>query len=398
MSATPPLPPDDPLARAEEALRRVPAPPGPPAETVARTLAALHAGEAKPIFVRRRIPMALLLKIAAAALVAAGGLWYFTGLGPSEATLAFADVANKLRDAHTLAYRMTVRSPELKQPVTTRVLFKEPGLMRSEGPFGQVGIFDLTKHKSLLLEPKTKTAVELVQKGAGVKQPTAETDPARFLERLRQLAEKQGKPAGKKQIDGVTVQGFRVEEKGQDFLIWADPKTKQPVLVETTIPVGKEKIQATVSDIQIDAKLEDSLFRMDIPEGYKAQKMELEVGKPEEDVIRVLRAFAKKSDGQFPKRLEEMLSPGYMTKLFEGEKHPKGSTPPPEFMQLMTSLVHVGMFRQTLQGGYGYRGEGVKLGDKDKIVFWYKPEGAKEYRAVFGDLHAADVPADRLPK
>ena len=41
--------------------------------------------------------------------------------------------------------------------------------------------------------------------------------------------------------------------------------------------------------------------------------------------------------------------------------------------------------------------EGVKLGDADKIVFWYQPKGKETYRAVFGDLHAADVAADRLP-
>src|SRR5262249_21963893 len=49
MSAIPPPPqPDDPLARAEEALRDTPVPDGPSEETIARTLAALRAADERP--------------------------------------------------------------------------------------------------------------------------------------------------------------------------------------------------------------------------------------------------------------------------------------------------------------------------------------------------------------
>jgi hypothetical protein len=43
---------------------------------------------------------------------------------------------------------------------------------------------------------------------------------------------------------------------------------------------------------------------------------------------------------------------------------------------------------------HGYKPEGVKLGDRDKIIFWYRPE---KNRAVLGDLHIADVTAGQLP-
>ena len=41
---------------------------------------------------------------------------------------------------------------------------------------------------------------------------------------------------------------------------------------------------------------------------------------------------------------------------------------------------------------------GVKLGDADKILFWYRPEGAANYRVIYGDLHVSDVTEDRLPE
>jgi hypothetical protein len=56
------------------------------------------------------------------------------------------------------------------------------------------------------------------------------------------------------------------------------------------------------------------------------------------------------------------------------------------------------MARQSLKDGFGYRPDGVKLGDADKILFWYRPDGATSYRALYGDLHGAAVSADKLPE
>jgi hypothetical protein len=56
------------------------------------------------------------------------------------------------------------------------------------------------------------------------------------------------------------------------------------------------------------------------------------------------------------------------------------------------------MATRSLKEKFGYRSDGVKLGDADKILFWYRPDGAAGYRALFGDLHADDVTADKLPE
>jgi hypothetical protein len=32
-----------------------------------------------------------------------------------------------------------------------------------------------------------------------------------------------------------------------------------------------------------------------------------------------------------------------------------------------------------------------------QIIFWYQPKDKQTYRALFGDLHAADVTLDQLP-
>jgi hypothetical protein len=59
-------------------------------------------------------------------------------------------------------------------------------------------------------------------------------------------------------------------------------------------------------------------------------------------------------------------------------------------------MMRIEMFLRTKKD-HGYRPEGVQRGDRDKIVFWYRPEKADRYIAVHGDLHVANVSADQLP-
>ena len=49
-------------------------------------------------------------------------------------------------------------------------------------------------------------------------------------------------------------------------------------------------------------------------------------------------------------------------------------------------------------GKWGYAGKGVKLGDADKIILWYQPQGSNTYRAIYGDLRVAEVAEEELPK
>jgi len=53
----------------------------------------------------------------------------------------------------------------------------------------------------------------------------------------------------------------------------------------------------------------------------------------------------------------------------------------------------------TVKGSFHYLGKGVKLGDKGRIVCWYKLKGAnaKTRRVVYGDLSVKDVASEDLP-
>jgi outer membrane lipoprotein-sorting protein len=48
------------------------------------------------------------------------------------------------------------------------------------------------------------------------------------------------------------------------------------------------------------------------------------------------------------------------------------------------------------QSDWHYNGSTVKPGDSDTAIFWYKPNGADSYRAIYGDLMIEDIAADDL--
>ena len=387
---TEPYDPADVLARAETALRDAPIPPGPSDETLARTLAALTAAEVRPNRpTEKRRTMSRVMQLAAAILVAAGGLGYLT-YRLAAPSIAFADVAKKIQEAETISCQMTMKTPDLKEPLTMRYLAKGTGQMRFERADGGSTVMDTRQMKILVIEPKSKTAVTMeFKKGAG----GPETGPVNLVQDLRKLADKDGKPVGKKKIGDVEAHGFRVTGGGQEITVWADPKTKLPLVIEGKTNFGGQDMEFTLTDFQLDPKLDEALFRLDPPEGYKLIKLEADDLKPEEDVARILRTYAEKKGGQFPKRLDDwkVLSEVF---IVDPKANPLED---PAIMKFAMSMGRVAAYSMSLKG-FGYKVDGVKLGDGDKIVFWYRPKGADKYRVVYGDLKTGDVTKDKLPE
>jgi outer membrane lipoprotein-sorting protein len=381
----------DPLTRAEAALRDTPVPPGPSEATVARTLAALAAADVRPNRPEhRRRTVSRVLQLAAAVLIAGAGLAYLA-YRLAEPSVAFADVAKKIQEAETFTCQLTMKTPDQKEPLTMRYLARGTGQMRFERPDGGATVMDTRQMKILATDPKMKTAI-LMEFKKGDKGP--QTGPVNLFEELRKLADKDGKPAGKKKIGDVEAHGFRVAKGGQEITVWADPKTKDPVEIEGRTDFGGQPAEFTMTDFRLNPKLEDDLFKLEAPEGYKLIKFEAEDLKPEEEVIRLLRAYAAKKGGQFPKRLDDWKA---LAEVLFADKKANPVDDPEVPMKLAMSMGRLSAYSMSLEG-FGYKGEGVKLGDADKIVFWYKPKGADKYRVVYGDLKTGDVPADRLPE
>ena len=389
--------PEDSLARAEAALRQTAVSPGPSEALDARTLAALGAADGRhEVILRRRKTMRVILSAAAAVLAAAGGLCYFGGVQPGGTSLAFADVAQRLHDAHTLAYQMTAQAPQMKEAMRMQVFLKEPGWIRLEGPGGVVSIArtEAGKLKTLALDPTSKTALVLEGKLPDRRLDGMTDNPMQFVEQLRNLVEKQSQPAGKKKFGAVQALGFRVQEGQQEWLVWADPETRLPVRVEFQMTPDT---RLTFDDFRFNPELKDALFHLDVPDGYKLQPLQVENVTPEEALVRLLRAYATAAGGRFPPRVDDWAAYGKQFREAAGNK--TTAIPSPEVMRDLANVGHAGVFLQeVLKGRYGYRSKGVKLGDAGTILFWYRPANATKYRALCGDLHWADVTTDQLPE
>ncbi len=180
--------------------------------------------------------------------------------------------------------------------------------------------------------------------------------------------------------------------------IWVDPQTRLPVQVEIAGKAGDKRFRSTICDFELDPKLDESLFSLEPPQGYACHRVDLNEPNdkddcsPEAAVAKLLRGFAEKSAGGFPKRLDHWA--GY------DKLNPKGtfkSPTDPALIRMVSTLVRVQMFMLEHKGAYGYKGDGAKLGDSNKIIFWYQLKDKQTYRALFGNLHAADMTLDQLP-
>ncbi len=397
MSTIPPS--DDSLSEAEACLRRIQIPPGPSEETVGRTLAALQAKKrSKGNLLSRRNLMTTSIKIAAAVLVTAGGLIYFAVAPPVKATTAFAEMAQKLSKAHTLSYRTSMEGPDMKEPFKGQCFFKEPNLTRTEMDNESVVIMDGGQGKQLILDPATKSALLLEGKADA---PRAADGGAGLIEHLRKLSEGDAKPVGEKNIGDVRARGYLVNKLGTEMTIWVDPATRMPLRMESVSRFQGKEFRSVASDFQIDVALDDALFKVAPPAGYALRKEESKIIgmdektflNPEQAVADLLRIFAEKTGGTFPKRLDD---PEEFRKMMPQQAQ-KTAIPDSETFRTIQALTRFMMATQALREKFGYTPDGVKLGDADKILFWYRPDGGTSYRAIFGDLHAADVRADKLP-
>jgi len=211
---------------------------------------------------------------------------------------------------------------------------------------------------------------------------------------------------GEKEINGQKAVGFYVKGFNDGLTIWANKKTSLPIRIEIT----EGKTSTVIKNIEFDVPLEESLVSMEVPAGYTMKDIAIhitEVPAPdnhwsnatEEDLVESLRIWAEIIlDGAFPDAIG--------TDHFLKQAAPLGSKmaslrlPVSEGEQLFHKFQRGMIFLQKFEFGvkWGYAGKGVKLGDADKIILWYQPQGSNTYRAIYGDLRVAEVAEEDLPK
>jgi outer membrane lipoprotein-sorting protein len=333
-----------------------------------------------------------IVRIAAALLVAAGttGLVSVMTSGQKGPGVAFADVLEHVQAARTITYTMRIGD----DPTPFRVSRMEPGLIRTEIPGGSVNIMDRNRGKTLVLDTAGKTATLLEIKAGG--QAGGGEDQ---IDRLRHFRGKPEQDLGEQVIEGRPARGFRISAGGWTSAIWVDTRTDLPVRMENRTNFNAEGAKTVVfSDFAFDAPLDESLFRLTPPEGYKIQAIPLDTNRPapvEKDLVDLFGEYARRSGGRFPNDLQ---MPSLLDVLKDIKVTEAGLDEPTKAWVARIGQGIGLVWAMPPDSDARYLGKGVQLGQADRPIFRYRPQGSQTYRVIYGDLTVKDVEAGRIPK
>jgi hypothetical protein len=335
---------------------------------------------------RRIIMRSSITRIAAAAVIIVAVLIGIQQFG--SGTVTFAKVIEPILKARTLILDIIVGDEETG-PVMHETIVGQRIRRVISTQEHVINIFDTDGGKMLTLHTGGKIAVYSDIQGS-LQEETR--DYVAFLRKiitdLQNNPDFEARELGEKEIDGQKVIGFSTDE----FTIWADAETALPVRIEVETPLS-----IVFTNFQFDVPVDESLVSMDVPDGYTEQKNEIDMGtSTEQDLVECLRIWSELLlDGNFPEAIgmTELLK---LAPLVE-ERIGKLEVSSEEGTRKGMTLGKGMLFMMGLKDQH-YAGNGVKLGEADKAIFWYQPEGSETWRVIYGDLRVKDVAPENLPK
>jgi outer membrane lipoprotein-sorting protein len=339
-------------------------------------------------------------KIAAVLLIIVSVVVGIHFLGSTE-SLAWADVVQPILTARTVIFNVVMTEGE-NAPIN-RVMNMGTQRVRMEmlSPDGKtvqvIIIVDYDTSQMLELIPDQKTALLI-----DLKDVPEDIPDDNILETMRSgITELQNdpdvsvEPLGEKEINGRNAKGFRATGPDEEFTVWADPQTALPIRTEQKW----RQLQFVCTDFQFDVEMDESLFSMEIPEGYSAPPMgELSIaGGTEQDLVETLRIWAEVIlDDVFP---EDFSGQVYVDDVNKNRKK-FAKLQQHEKVELGLKLAPGFIFVQLLkaENDWHYVGENVKLGDAESPVCWYRPQDSETYHVIYGDLSVKNAAPEDLPK
>ena len=199
---------------------------------------------------------------------------------------------------------------------------------------------------------------------------------------------------GEKEMDGRTVLGFRFRTGFQGMTVWADPETKFPSRIEATM-VGPPETKVVMMNYEFNIELDESLFSIEIPEGYTVIEADVDASMPTEaEFIASLKVCSEHNDGKFPDGLDTVAISKHIAKILLAKGD--GTGKPSEELLKETMKIGRGIrFALTLppESDAHFAGAGVSLGEENMPIFWYRPTDGDTYRVIFADLTVKDEDA-----
>ena len=272
-------------------------------------------------------------KFAAAALIVIAVMFGVNKFGFDSANKVFANAIDSVRKAKTLSCIESFGALNKKgtqDAIKQEQMFKSPNFSRYtnlsvvDGQFcGEVTITDYGKRKRLTLNPNNKTAFlrdissqYKVDRNTGKLKLTELNTSLR--DRLLDIRIKAVEDLGETTLNGNLV--YLLQSRGDNEVtkVWIDPESGLPVQIEG---VRKNRF-FTYTSIKIDEVLNDDLFSLEPPDGYKLKEFTNTWPVSKEKIAAKIMylliecwVFAAKNNDQLPQDLGDLESTGVNQKV-----------------------------------------------------------------------------------
>lgn len=361
-------------------------------ETKTKSQSAVHQPAIWRIIMNR--PLTKLAVAAVVIIVVVIGLHF----GNPFENKAYAQVVEQLHNVRTLVFTLITQTNQGNgQTVKTDIAYKDPGWLRTTTVDGYIAVVDFTSGKMISIVPgggytlaEIKNLITRDEKGP--------KGPFDSIEAMKNLPARADENLGTKEIDGIVCDGYGVTQGDLATTVWLETKTGDLVQVEQKY-ASTPGMNRIIKNIKFDVVLDDSLFSLTLPAGYKSGGIELKSDASalkEETFIDWLRFWSNATvDGTFPPIVAGSEIAKITMDMAQQGKFKGPAWGNAEAQKMFNGLLFVAHLPAN---SWRYAGNGVKFGDAEKAIFWYKFNDAATYRVVYGDLSVKDVTEENLPK
>lgn len=361
-------------------------------------------GRTKSVSVRkgRSLMQSPFVKSTAAAVVVVviGLSVHFLGGSLDGTNIALADVLAQVREFRPYRCRVTVteNGEETRSYTQERLTLSRRREIFADG---SIMVIDLSIPKELFLDPNQMQAHEHWPDW----EPRTDFD---LLAHVEAMQNGKTERLGTKTLEGHTAVGFHAAGPANDLTLWADVRTKLPVLFQIIHTQGGRKI--VLDQFAFDVPFDAALFETVAPEGYEVKKTgkgytdvpPVGEGLAEEPLLTGLKVVAEFLDGVFPPaielpKLQQALRQYIKDNQLSEEEVQRRLLPVSDYwtkaVWYLNALRHQDQVKD-LQ----YIGQGVRLGEAETPIMWWQPADSPTYRVIYGDLSVKDLQPDELPK
>jgi hypothetical protein len=245
-------------------------------------------------------------------------------------------------------------------------------------------VTDVKAGRVVVIQPEMKSAIKM-----NLKNLPRQQRPDDMIESFKKLSGKDAKDLGAAQIDGRLAEKFLATQDRQEFTVWADPETGEPIRLDMTVSTMGQKVSMSCTNFVLNPPVAENEFSQVIPNGYATQEFTLDLPNIEDgagNVAALLSGYAARAGGKFPPNLDDMVA--YMKLIVtDGMTEPTN-----EDLNLIVRFQMVQHFLGTLpKNGWKYVGNGKTTANKNSVIFWWKTE--KGYRGIYGNLTMSDLSA-----